>query len=257
MSVNNTDLSNHRSDGTPISNPRTGEEEYFDEGVITGYAVQQPDPHSQIMQPAQPPYNGGYNPYQQPRQQYNPNPYQHPNPPPPQYSPQPAASQNHHHRYELLQGETPHNSARGDYSYHPAIEIEEKSIGKGLGLKDLFDIALTTLAFLSFGMFILQVIMCITMTKSDANMMMIPVDGDVDGDGSVEVRRRTARSLLDMESARLREINNIARRVLDSMDAAVYAKRDNGQCVQREICESNHFSKELKYTRLYWIAVWK
>lgn len=31
---------------------------------------------------------------------------------------------------------------------------------KSLGLKDLFDIALTTLAFLSFGMFILQVLMC-------------------------------------------------------------------------------------------------
>lgn len=34
-----------------------------------------------------------------------------------------------------------------------------------MGLKDLFDIALTTLAFLSFGMFILQVIMCVTMVK--------------------------------------------------------------------------------------------
>lgn len=34
-----------------------------------------------------------------------------------------------------------------------------------MGLKDLFDIALTTLAFLSFGMFILQVIMCVTMVS--------------------------------------------------------------------------------------------
>lgn len=30
-------------------------------------------------------------------------------------------------------------------------------------LRDIFDIALTTLAFLSFGMFVLQVLMCITM----------------------------------------------------------------------------------------------
>lgn len=99
--------------------------------------------------------------------------------------------------------------------------------------------------------------MCITMTKTDANMMMIPIDGDMDGDGSVEVRRRTARSLLDMESARLREINEIARSVLDSMDATVFARRDEGQCAQRMICESQQMSKELKYARGYWISVWK
>nr|XP_029728574.1 uncharacterized protein LOC109429721 [Aedes albopictus] len=241
-SFNGTDHTNHRSDGThPISNPRTGEDEYFDEGVITGYAVHHPDPQTmQQAQPAQPPYHSPYNSYQQQhRSPYNPNPYQHPNQPPAAYAPQPAPSHTHN-QYELLQGETPYNG----------------SIGKGLGLKDLFDIALTTLAFLSFGMFILQVIMCITMTKTDANMMMIPVDGEVDGDGSVEVRRRTARALLDMESARLREINEIARKVLDSMDAAVFARRDEGQCVQRVICESQQLSKELKYARGYWMSVW-
>ncbi|XP_029720513.2 uncharacterized protein LOC115262247 [Aedes albopictus] len=257
-SFNGTDHTNHRSDGMhPISNPRTGEDEYFDEGVITGYAVHHPDPQTmQQAQPAQPPYHGPYNSYQQQhRSPYNPNPYQHPNPPPPAYAPQQAPSHTHN-QYELLQGETPYNGARGDYGYHTSIGIEEKSIGKGLGLKDLFDIALTTLAFLSFGMFILQVIMCITMTKTDANMMMIPVDGEVDGDGSVEVRRRTARALLDMESARLREINEIARKLLDSMDAAVFARRDEGQCVQRVICESQQLSKELKYARGYWMSVW-
>lgn len=40
---------------------------------------------------------------------------------------------------------------------------ESHSSSKEMGLKDLFDIALTTLAFLSFGMFILQVLMCVTM----------------------------------------------------------------------------------------------
>ncbi|XP_062549007.1 uncharacterized protein LOC134213723 [Armigeres subalbatus] len=253
MSVNSTDHSNHRADlSQPISKPRVGVDEYFDEGVITGYAVHHPDP--QTMQQAQLPYQGGHNPYQHHRSSYNPNHFQHSNSPP-AFAPQPAASHTHN-QYELLQGETPYNEARGDYSYHTSIGIEEKTIGKGLGLKDLFDIALTTLAFLSFGMFILQVIMCITMTKTDANMMMIPVDTDVDGDGAVEVRRRTARSLLDMDSARLREINQIARRVLDSMDAALYARQDEGQCVQRVICEGQRMSKELKYTRGYWISMW-
>lgn len=39
-------------------------------------------------------------------------------------------------------------------------------------IKDLFDIALTALAFLSFGMFAIQVIMCLTMSKGSNDMMM-------------------------------------------------------------------------------------
>lgn len=44
-----------------------------------------------------------------------------------------------------------------------------------MGLKDLFDIALTTLAFLSFGMFILQVIMCVTMVVSGNFKQLVKV----------------------------------------------------------------------------------
>lgn len=47
----------------------------------------------------------------------------------------------------------------------PSGHDEGKEQSKEMSLKDLFDIALTTLAFLSFGMFILQVLMCITMVS--------------------------------------------------------------------------------------------
>ncbi|XP_058453586.1 uncharacterized protein LOC131431737 [Malaya genurostris] len=227
--VNNNSL-HHRTDS-----PRATEDDYFDEGFITGYAVQQSDP--------QPGYHSSFNSYQ--------NPY-------PVYGPQAPFSKDFH-QHELLLGEASYDSARGDYSYyHPMIDIEEKSVGKGIGLRDLFDIALTTLAFLSFGMFILQVIMCITMTKTDANMMMIPtVDGgEIDGAAEVEIRRRTARSLPISDGARLREINAIARMVLNSMDATVYSTQDQGQCSQQVICKGNRFSRELKYTKRYWMAVW-
>lgn len=40
---------------------------------------------------------------------------------------------------------------------------EDKTSGSGLSLPDVFDVSLTALAFLSFGIFILQVIMCISM----------------------------------------------------------------------------------------------
>lgn len=54
--------------------------------------------------------------------------------------------------------------------HHPAAVphvVEEYSDhgSHGLGLADLFDISLTGIAFLSFGMFILQVLMCITMVS--------------------------------------------------------------------------------------------
>ncbi|XP_017874531.1 PREDICTED: uncharacterized protein LOC108621624 [Drosophila arizonae] len=70
----------------------------------------------------------------------------------------------------------------------PAKQIKE------ISLKDITDIALTTLAFLSFGMFILQVLMCITMNKEDtSNLMMLPMEATESvepSDGTEEIRRR-------------------------------------------------------------------
>lgn len=45
-------------------------------------------------------------------------------------------------------------------AYPPAVEM---SSSKDMAIKNIFDIALTAIAFLSFGIFVLQVIMCITM----------------------------------------------------------------------------------------------
>lgn len=50
---------------------------------------------------------------------------------------------------------SPGGTAPG-YSYHPGEKID-----KGMALKDLFELALTALAFKTFGLFILNVIMCI------------------------------------------------------------------------------------------------
>lgn len=62
---------------------------------------------------------------------------------------------------------------------------EEKMDKKAIGLKDLFDIALTTLAFLSFGLFVLHLILCLTAVKPPYASMMMPPDGD-NGDGGEE-----------------------------------------------------------------------
>lgn len=50
----------------------------------------------------------------------------------------------------------------GGYGVEEVV-YDDKGLGKEMGIKDIFEIALTTLAFLSFGMFILHVLMCITM----------------------------------------------------------------------------------------------
>lgn len=54
-----------------------------------------------------------------------------------------------------------HSSYSSPPKYHGEV-----SGGKHHDLADLFDIAITALAFLSFGMFIVHVIMCISMTVS-------------------------------------------------------------------------------------------
>ncbi|XP_037027671.1 uncharacterized protein LOC119068245 [Bradysia coprophila] len=134
---------------------------------------------------------------------------------------------------------------------------------KEMGLKDLFDIALTTLAFLSFGMFILQVLMCITMTKPDTGMMMMPMT-DMGGgggeepaelliDASTEEVRRKRRSA---EPIAMLYMNELSRKILLSIDAVQIADQDNGKCLWNAICENNKYSRELKDNQRLWIPVW-
>lgn len=62
--------------------------------------------------------------------------------------------------------------------YGPPIVSVAPTSKKMITIKDLFDIALTTLAFLSFGMFVIQVIMCLTMAKQSygGDMTMMPME---------------------------------------------------------------------------------
>uniref|UniRef100_A0A182QXZ2 Uncharacterized protein n=1 Tax=Anopheles farauti TaxID=69004 RepID=A0A182QXZ2_9DIPT len=232
----------HQATHSPTSNPRTGQDDYFDEGLITGYAVQ-PDqqvPHQAV---------GNYERYGNP---YDPNDLQ--------------LRQSKYHR-GLLQGEADgYEASRGDYSFHhhhhgPIVEYEEKTVGPsdksvGLGLKDLFDIALTTLAYLSFGMFILQVIMCITMTKTDSSMMILPTTPEVEVEEE-DARRRFARALYPEEGlARARELNRLAMYAVDSMDAIGRFGTDQDQCLQACLCRANRFSRGLSSIHGYWVSVW-
>ncbi|KAJ8976804.1 hypothetical protein NQ317_018463 [Molorchus minor] len=71
-----------------------------------------------------------------------------------------------------------HEQEHAYHSYPPKYQghHEESYSSKEHDLADLFDVALTALAFLSFGMFIVHIIMCISAahksTTTSANMMM-------------------------------------------------------------------------------------
>ncbi|XP_053664678.1 uncharacterized protein LOC128713797 [Anopheles marshallii] len=225
----------------PTSNPRLGQEEYFDEGIITGYAMQ-PEQIGSVQGGGAP--VGNYDRYGQ----YGANDLQ--------------LRQSKYQR-GLLQGEADgggYEASRGDYAYHhhhhaPVVEYEEKAVDKSLlGLKDLFDIALTTLAYLSFGMFILQVIMCITMTKSDSNMMILPTTSEVEVED--EEGRRVARALHVEGSARARELNQLAMYVVDSIDTIAGNGTAQDLCLHACLCKANRFSRDLTSIPGYWISVW-
>lgn len=127
---------------------------------------------------------------------------------------------------------------------------------KAVNLKDIFEIALTTLAFLSFGMFIVQVIMCISMAKHNDQTVMLPMEMTADG-GEVEAAEmevRVKRSVNHIDP-NIQQINEISRRALRSFEAFVIAKHDNGECLKRFICENNKFSRKTVDLQKYLIPL--
>lgn len=153
-------------------------------------------------------------------------------------------------------------SAQQDYSYGnyiPAPMWSQSSGGhmKSIGLRDLFDIALTTLAFLSFGMFIIQVIMCIIMTKHSDQSVMLPMEMATADGGEAETAElevRVKRAINDFDP-RVRQANEIARRALRSFEGFIIAKDDEGQCLKKFICENNKFSRRARDIQKYLIPL--
>ncbi|KYN42387.1 hypothetical protein ALC56_03147 [Trachymyrmex septentrionalis] len=140
-------------------------------------------------------------------------------------------------------------SAHEEYYYAPHHHHQDQdhedhkhsySKGKGseISLKEFFEIALTALAFLSFGLFIIQLI-C---NATDNN------------NGS----RRKKRATISLSSSTINneDLNELSYRVLRSIEAAMVAEADSGNCLRRILCEDNQYSKETKDDRRIWIPVW-
>ena len=153
-------------------------------------------------------------------------------------------------------------TAQQDYSYgnyqaQPAPWHPPPTAMKSIGIKDLFDIALTALAYLSFGMFIIQVIMCITMAKNNENSVMLPMEMTADGAEveAAELEVRVKRAIKEHSPDNIKQINDISKRTLQSIEAFVISKHDRGQCLKKFICENNKFSRNAFDIQKYTIPI--
>lgn len=79
---------------------------------------------------------------------------------------------------------------------------------------------------------------------------------DIDEVDVAEVRRRR-RAIPKDSPPSLKQINEITRKVLRSIEAVLVAQKDNGKCLHRSICENNKYSRTTtKNGHNIWIPVW-
>ncbi|XP_028178134.1 uncharacterized protein LOC114365699 [Ostrinia furnacalis] len=136
--------------------------------------------------------------------------------------------------------------------HHPSSqepEHEEYSVerdGHGLGISELFDISLTGIAFLSFGMFVLQVLMCITMHPQQTQVMQM-----VDNSDSMNVDD-VFRFKRDTEPRRsvVASMNTLARYALIAL------RPRSTQCLYRALCLGNKHARQIRDSSRYWLPVW-
>ncbi|XP_076677612.1 uncharacterized protein LOC143373876 isoform X2 [Andrena cerasifolii] len=137
------------------------------------------------------------------------------------------------------------------YYYHEQEEEYHKPYyykGKGteLSIRDFFEIALTALAFLAFGLFIIQLLMNATnnMNATAATMMAT----------GRRIRRNVAG--LPLSYASNEELNELSYHVLRSIEAVLVADVDSGNCLRRILCENNRHSTQTGDARKIWVPVW-
>ncbi|XP_043507926.1 uncharacterized protein LOC122527636 [Frieseomelitta varia] len=127
--------------------------------------------------------------------------------------------------------------------YHKPYYYKGK--GSELSIKDFFEIALTALAFLAFGLFIIQLLMNATTNMNTTVTTMMTAK-----------RRKRNVGGLPLSYDSYEELNEVSHNVLRSIEAALVADMDFGNCIHRILCENNRHSTQTKDARKIWIPVW-
>ncbi|XP_072939890.1 uncharacterized protein [Epargyreus clarus] len=137
--------------------------------------------------------------------------------------------------------------------HHPSAQVheahEEYAVERdhhGLGISDLFDISLTGIAFLSFGMFVLQVLMCITMSDHPPQVMQMVDNGDtVNVDEVFRFKRES-----DQPQKSTAVLNSIARYALMAV------RPRSTPCLYRTLCLGNKHARNINDSNRYWLPLW-
>lgn len=53
------------------------------------------------------------------------------------------------------------------------------------------------------------------------------------------------------------QMNEVSRKVLQSLDAVIAAEKDHGKCLHQIICENNKFSRDSEDNQKLWMPVWR
>ncbi|KAL0270982.1 UNVERIFIED_CONTAM: hypothetical protein PYX00_008235 [Menopon gallinae] len=148
------------------------------------------------------------------------------------------------------------------YHHFEHFEDEYEHEEKGLKLKEIFDLALTAIAFLAFGAFVTEtMIYGFGAQNQEAQMMiMSPVAG---GNGiafksNVEgptLPNTNARSIPSRDVSN-DVLNEISKQVLTSIEALSVFDRDGGECLRRVLCENNKYARTLSGGQKIWLPLW-
>ncbi|XP_029661693.1 uncharacterized protein LOC115234629 [Formica exsecta] len=225
------DVYRHYAPHKKIKKKQDVREDDIDEfdGEVTGYAMQAPLPSGKV---------GFYRPPHEGDRSSSSSEHSF------HYGP----SFGHHHSDFGHHSEHFFPSIHEEYYYGPHEQHEEDdhksySKGKELSIKDFFEIALTALAFLAFGLFIIQ--LCMNAANNNGMMTMM-------------TRQRFKRNALplSLSSVNNEDLNDLSYRILRSIEAVMIAEEDSGNCLRRILCEENQYSKEINDGRRIWVPVW-
>ncbi|XP_047984201.1 uncharacterized protein LOC125224789 [Leguminivora glycinivorella] len=140
--------------------------------------------------------------------------------------------------------------------HHPAAVHEEYVIEDkhhGLGLSDLFDISLTGIAFLSFGMFVLQVLMCICSNPQQPQVMQMVDSSSASDSVNVDEVFRFKR---DEEHSRRKRDPRIATVNTLARYAMIALKPRSTPCLYRALCVGNGRARNMQDGNKYWLPIW-
>lgn len=62
---------------------------------------------------------------------------------------------------------------------------------------------------------------------------------------------------IPLSSVNNEDLNDLSYRVLRTIEAAIIAETDSGNCLRRILCEDNRYSKGTNDGRRIWIPVWR